>query len=131
MDFINNISQNDSVRYLLISLVFIALFGLLTAIYNFIIRKWRAKALKSKSKIDDFIVRLFRVPGIWAIFAILLNIFSSFLKESERLFFVFQKISEILLILTVGWLIIQVIRGLFHYWQRKLDITNSNNLEAR
>ena len=131
MDFINNISQNDSVRYLLISLVFIALFGLLTAIYNFIIKKWRAKALKSKSNIDDIIVSLFRIPGIWAIFAILLNIFSSFLKESERLFFVFQKISEILLILTVGWLIIQVIRGLFHYWQRKLDITNSNNLEAR
>ena len=131
MDFLNNISQNNSIRYLLISLIFIALFSILTAIYNFIIKKWRAKARKSKSNIDDFIVRLFKVPGIWAIFAILLNIFSSFLRESERLFFVFQKISEILLILTVGWLIIQVVRGLFHYWQRKLDITNSNNLEAR
>lgn len=131
MDFINNISQNSSVRFLIFALLFITLFLIFTVIFNFIIKKWRSHARKSKSNIDDFIVRLFRIPGIWAIFAILLHIFSSYLKEDERVFAVFQKISQIMLILTFGWLIIQVFRGLFHYWQRKLDISNSNNLEAR
>jgi small-conductance mechanosensitive channel len=75
--------------------------------------------------------RLFRVPGIWIIFAILLNIFSTLLQEDARTFEVLQKISRILLILTLGWIIVQIIRGTFHYWQNKLDINNPNNLEAR
>ncbi len=131
MDFFNNLSQNSTLSYLLYAVIFIVLFFIFAGIYNFIIKKWRYRARKSKTNIDDFIIRLFRVPGIWAIFAILLHIFSSFLKEHERTFAVFQKISEIMLILTVGWLIIQVMRGLFHQMQKKLDITNTNNLEAR
>lgn len=131
MDFINNISQNSTIRYLFIALIFLALFIVLAGIYNFIIKKWTKRAQKSKSNIDDFIVKLFRVPGIWAIFSILLHIFSSLLKEDERIFTIFQKISQIMLILTVGWLIIQVIRGLFHRWQKRFDITNANNLAAR
>src|SRR5690554_6568114 len=131
MDFINYTTTNSSLRYLIIALLFISIFFILAGIYNFIIKKWRVSARQSKSSLDDFIVRLFRVPGIWAIFAILLHIFSSSLREDEQVFSVLQKISEILLILTVGWLIIQVVRALFHYWQKKLDISNVNNLEAR
>jgi small-conductance mechanosensitive channel len=131
MDFLNNISQNSTVRYLLIVLSFIVIFILLAGIYRFIIRKWQARARKSKSNIDDAIIRLFRVPGVWAIFAILMNVFGSFLKENERVYSIYQKISEILLVLTVGWLIIQVTRGLFHQLQKRLDITTTNNLEAR
>ncbi|MBF6597199.1 MAG: mechanosensitive ion channel [Fermentimonas sp.] len=131
MDFINNISQNSSVRYLLVALTFIILFIILAWIYKSIIKRWQVRARKSKSNIDDTIIRLLRVPGVWAIFAILLNIFSSFLRENERVYAVYQKISEILLVLTIGWLIIQVIRGLFQYWQKRFDITSENNLEAR
>lgn len=131
MNFIDNITTNESLRYLLIALTFIVLFIILAGIYNFIIKRWRIRTHKSKSKIDDFIVHLFRVPGTWAIFAIMLNVFSSYLREDEKVFSFLQKISEILLILIVGWLIIQVVRALFHYWQKKLDINNANNLEAR
>jgi small-conductance mechanosensitive channel len=131
MNFIDNITANESLRYLLISLSFIVLFIVLAGIYNFIIKRWRIRTHKSKSKIDDFIVRLFRVPGTWAIFAVMLNIFSSYLKEDENIFSLLQKISNILLILIVGWLIVQFVRAMFHHWQKKLDINNANNLEAR
>ena len=131
MDFIDQFFSGSSVRYFFIALIFIALFIVLVSIFNFIIRKWRKKARESKSMIDDFIVRLFRVPGIWIIFAVLLHLFSSFLKEDETTFATFEKISRIMLILTIGWLLIQVVRGLFHYWQKQFDITNPNNLEAR
>src|SRR5690554_3005223 len=131
MDFIDQFFSGSSVRYFFIALIFIALFIVLVSIFNFIIRKWRKKARESKSMIDDFIVRLFRVPGIWIIFAVLLHLFSSFLKEDETTFATFEKISRIMLILTIGWLLIQVVRGLFHYWQKRFDITNPNNLEAR
>lgn len=131
MDYINDLTSGSSLRYLFVALAFIALFIVLVSIFNYVIRRWREKARHSKSLIDDFIVRLFRVPGIWIIFSILLHLFSSFLKEDEATFATFEKISRILLILTIGWLLIQVVRGLFHYWQKKFDITNPNNLEAR
>jgi Small-conductance mechanosensitive channel len=132
MDFLNNIFSPESpFRFAFIALLFIVLFIILVGIFNFIIKKWRVRSLRSKSHIDDFIVRLFRVPGIWIIFAVLLNIFSSLLKEDARTFAVFEKISRILLILTIGWFIVQGIRALFHYWQNKFDINNPDNLEAR
>lgn len=132
MDFFNYITSTESsFRYVFIALLFVALFIIVTLVFNLIIRKWRSRARKSKSLIDDFIIRLVKVSGIWVIFAILLHIFSSYLKEDIRTFSVFEQISRILLIITIGWLIIQVIRALFHYWQKKFDIQNSNNLEAR
>ncbi|WP_298651138.1 mechanosensitive ion channel domain-containing protein [uncultured Proteiniphilum sp.] len=131
MDFINRFVSDSPLRYLFISLLFVVLFVILVLIFNFIIKKWRIRARKSRSHIDDFIVRIFRVPGIWIIFAVLLNIFSALLQEDARTFAALQKISRILLILTLGWMIVQVIRATFHYWQNKLDINNSNNLEAR
>lgn len=131
MDFINELTSGSSLRYVFIALLFVVLFIVLVLIFNFIIRKWRHKARTSKTMVDDFIIRLFRVPGIWIIFSVLLHLFSSFLKEDEATFATFEKISRILLILTIGWLLIQVVRGLFHHWQRRFDITNPNNLEAR
>ena len=132
MDFFNQLlSPEGSLRHLLIALIFLLLFLILTSIFRLIMKKWRQRTRRSKSPIDDFIVRLFTIPGTWIIFAILLNIFSNLLKEDEGTYAVLKKISLILLILTIGWFIVQVIRALFHYWQKKLDINNPNNLEAR
>ncbi|MBK5196446.1 MAG: mechanosensitive ion channel [Proteiniphilum sp.] len=132
MDFLNQIlSPESSLRYPIIALIFLLLFVILASIFRLIMNRWRQRTRKSKSPIDDFIVRLFTIPGIWIIFAILLNIFSSLLKENEGTYAVLKKISLILLILTIGWFIVQVIRALFHYWQKKFDINSPNNLEAR
>ena len=132
MDFFNQLlSPESSLRYPVIALILLLLFVILASIFRMIMKKWRQRARRSNSPIDDFIVRLFTIPGIWIIFAILLNIFSTLLKENEGTYAVLKKISLILLILTIGWFIVQVIRALFHYWQQKFDINNPNNLEAR
>ena len=132
MDFINKITTPGSyLHYILVALLFILLFIALILILNFVLRKWRIRTLKSKSLVDDFIIRIIRGSGTWVIFALLLHIFSSYLKADEQTFTFFEQISRILLILTVGWLIIQVVRALFHIWQKKFDIQNPDNLEAR
>lgn len=132
MDFFNQLlSPESALRYPLIALIFVLLFIILVSIFRLVMKKWRRRTRRSKSPIDDFIVRLFTIPGIWIIFALLLNIFNTLLKENEGTYAVLKKISLILLILTIGWFIVQVIRALFHYWQMKLDINNPNNLEAR
>ncbi|MDD3968536.1 MAG: mechanosensitive ion channel family protein, partial [Proteiniphilum sp.] len=87
MDFLNELlSTGSSLRYPLISLLFLALFGMLTLIYRQIIKRWRKRTGKSKSLVDDFIVRLFTLPGIWLIFALLLNLFSGLLSEEEQVY---------------------------------------------
>lgn len=132
MDWITKLThEENSLRYLFICLIFVALFLVLAGISNFIFRKLRARAAKSKSLVDDFIIRLFRIPSIWLIFAILLNIFSSMLDEHSRIYDIMQKIGQILLILSIGWFVIQTVRALFRYFQNKLDISQSDNLVAR
>lgn len=132
MDFLNHIMASDSaLKYLLIAVIFILLFIIFAAVFNFIMKKWQQRSVKSSSPIDDFIIRLFRIPGKWVIFALMLNILSTLMKEDTPVFVALQKTGQILLILVTGWFIVQIIRALFHYWQRKLDITHTNNLEAR
>ena len=122
---------SNTLRYLAILLIFVLVFGILTFIYRRIMKGWRRRALKSKSLADDFIVRLFTLPGIWLIFAIQLRLFSSLYSEEYRLYTVLRKISQIMLILAIGWILVQVVRGVFHYWQKKLNINTPNNLQAR
>ena len=125
------ISPESPLRYPLITLLFLTLFGILTLIYRQIIKMWRKRVRNSKSVLDDFIVRLFTLPGIWLIFALLLNLFSGLLSEEEQVYNALRKISQIMLILIIGWILVQVVRALFHHWQKKFDIQNPNNLEAR
>jgi len=103
----------------------------LVKIYNYIIKEWLVHTRKRNRVVENFIIRIIRGSGIWVIFAVLLHIFSSYLKEDARTFAVFEQISRILLLLTIGWLVIQVIRALFHFWQKKFDLQNPNNLESR
>lgn len=132
MSFYESFSESGSAfRYIFITLIFLLVFGILVFIYRRIMARLRQRALKSKSLVDDFIVRLFTLPGIWLIFALQLSIFSGLFSDEEQLFPVLRKISQIMLILAIGWILVQVVRGLFHYWQNKLDVNNPDNLLAR
>ncbi len=125
------INEENQWRYIFIIILFLILFFILTAISNYFFKKLRARVKKSKSLVDDFIVRLFKVPTVWLIFVILLNIFSTFLDENSRIYEIMQKVGQILLILSIGWLVIQAIRALFRYFQNKFDVSHSDNLIAR
>lgn len=125
------IGENSNWRYIIAFLGFAVSFLLFTVLYNFISKRLQQRARNSSSPVDDFIVKLFRIPAKWIIFSVLLNIFSSVLKDDAHFFGIVQKISQILLILSIGWLSVQGIRAVFRYLQNKFDINNPNNLEAR
>ena len=131
MNDITDLITENKWRHIFVSLIFIILFILLTLASNFIFKKLRNRALRSQSLIDDFIVRLFKVPSAWIIFSILLNIFSSLLDKNTRVYDIIQKTGQVLLILSIGWLIVQAVRAVFRYFQNKLDVNQSDNLTAR
>ena len=132
MDLIKKLKHKDSEWYFVfIYLIFIVLFAFLSFISNYIFKILTARAKRSKSTIDDFIIRLFKDPSIRQIYTILLNKFSSMLNKRTQLYEITQKLGQVLLIFAIGWLVIQTIRALFHYFQKKLDVDQPDNLSAR
>lgn len=125
------ISVQSNWQYPLVLLLFTAIFFILIIIYNIILKKVEKKAQKTNNPIDDFIIRLFKFPAISLIFSVLLSIFSSLLKDNGRFFNILREISEILLTLAIGWLLIQTVRAFFRYFQNKYNMNNADNLEAR
>lgn len=77
-------------------------------------------------------IDLIKYPVLWLIFWISFTIFSSYSFISQTgVFATLSKINTVLLILSVGWILIKVTKGLFHYFQKKLDVNNKDNLNAR
>ena len=132
MNWLNQILEHyPNLRYVFLLVTFAATFIVLIVVYNFISKKLQRRAEKTQSPIDDFIIKLFKLPAIWLIFSLLLNIFSTYLKEDAGFFITLQKISQILLILSIGWFLIQLVRAGFRYFQNKLNLQDPDNLEAR
>ena len=132
MNWLNQIFEHyPNLRYVFLLVTFAATFIVLIVVYNFISKKLQRRAEKTQRPIDDFIIKLFKLPAIWLIFSLLLNIFSTYLKEDAGFFITLQKISQILLILSIGWFLIQLVRAGFRYFQNKLNLQDPDNLEAR
>ena len=132
MNWLNQILEHyTNLRYVFLLVTFAATFIVLIVVYNFISKKLQRRAEKTQSPIDDFIIKLFKLPAIWLIFSLLLNIFSTYLKEDAGFFITLQKISQILLKLSIGWFLIQFVRAGFRYFQNKLNLQDPDNLEAR
>ena len=62
-------------------------------------------------------------------FSILLN-FSMFLDKSSRIYGIMRKQPDVV-ILSIGWLVVQAVRAIFRYFQNKLDVNQPDNLIAR
>ena len=109
MNFLKNLfQQNDNWRLLFITLIFLVFVSLFLIIFNRIVKRFEKRASKTKSSIDNFLIKLLKVPAIWIIFSTSIHIFSSYLAEDAEFFNVLKKISQILLIASIGWLLVKV-----------------------
>jgi len=131
MDTIEKLLQQDVYRILLGVLLFIFSVVITFIVYRQAIRLLKKKAAITKSKVDDFIIDILKIPVLWLLLWILFKIFSySFISEVAG-FHLVMKINNILLILTAGWLLTKIVRALFYYYLNRLDLTAENNLNAR
>lgn len=123
--------QNNNWRLLFISLVFLTCVTLFLLIFNKIVKRFEKRASKTETTIDNFLIKLVKVPAIWIIFSTSLHIFSTYLANDAEFFNVLKKISQNLLIASIGWLLIQGVRAVSKYSQNKLNIAEADNLDAR
>ena len=132
MNYINNLFQtNENWRLFFITLLFLACITLFLFIFNRVVKRFEKRADKTKTSIDSFLIKLLKVPAIWIIFSTSIHIFSTYLADDAEFFNVLKKLSQILLIASVGWLLVQGVRAVSKFSQNKLDIANIDNLEAR
>ena len=132
MDFLNNLfEKNNNWRLVFISLVFLVFTSLLLLIFNKVVKRFQKRASRTESAIDNFLIKLLKVPAIWIIFSTAIHIFSSYLSADAEFFNILTKISQILLIAPIGWLLVQGVRAVSKYSQNKLDISTADNREAR
>lgn len=129
--FTQLLAEENNWRYLIMFALFVGSFFVLYWLYREIIKRIKMRSRKTHTHIDDFILKLFRFPAVWLIFSFLLNVFSSFLKDDKGIFNVLQKVSEILLILSIGWFLIQLVRAISRYMQKKIDLNQENNIHER
>lgn len=132
MKYLTSLFQtNENWRLFFISLIFLACVTLLLLIFNLVVKRFEKRATRTKTSIDNFLIKLLKVPAIWIIFSTSLNIFSTYLSDDAEFFNVLKKISQILLIASIGWLLVQGVRAVSKFSQNKLNIANADNLEAR
>src|SRR5690554_5102222 len=113
MDYITNLFQtNENWRLLFITLIFLACVTLFLVIFNKIVKRFEKRASKTNTSIDNFLIKLLKVPAIWIIFSTSLHIFSTYLADDAEFFNVLKKISQILLIASIGWLLVQGVRAI-------------------
>ena len=123
-------NSGDMVYFTAMILV-IAGFGVLLFIYMFIYKRLKIYARKTANQWDDSMLDLFKIPFLWVFLWIMLKFFTyAFLKELP-LFKYVTHINNILLILSVAWVMMKSVKLVVFLLQKKLDINVADNLEAR
>lgn len=132
MNFLQNKLSTDASSTLLSTGLFLLSLAIIFLLYRIFIKLLKKRTQKTESKIDDFVIDLLRVPLLWLSFWTLFKIFSSYSFLSGMPFYSsLSQINNILLILSIGWICIKIIKIIFYYLQNKLDLNVIDNLNAR
>ncbi len=132
MIYIDHLLENSTFRVISTIILFGTSLTAIYLIYNSVLKRIRKKVESTESIIDDFIIDILRIPVLWLLFWIVLSLFTSYsFIAKTTVYKTLLDINKILLIVTIGWILIKVVRALFYYFQHKLDIDNTDNLNAR
>lgn len=123
--------NDDTFRLVFASVAFVLTLIIVFFIYRYLFRFFKKKVIHTESKIDDIILDLFKIPGLWVFYWILLKIFTHLFLSNLSFFPYLLHINSLLLIFAVAWLLIQFIKASTFYMQRKLDVGVADNLNAR
>ena len=103
--FITGILPEPVLLYAFFALFFI----IVLIVYRFVLKRLKAIAVRTETKLDDFLIRLFRFPAIWLIFWFSLKLFNHLFITKLPEFEIIIKINNILLVLSFGWIVIQLV----------------------
>jgi len=100
-------------------------------VYLFIYKRLKKYTQKTVNQWDDFMLKMFKIPLLWLIVWIMIKSFAHLFLKELSVFKYFIHINNVILILSVGWLLMQVVKVGTYLLQKKLNIHVSDNLNAR
>jgi len=128
---LNQVINNNNLRIFIETVLFLLVLVIIFFIFRIVYNKVKNIVSKTPGKFDDLVFDLFRFPALWFIYWVLLKIFTHLFLNELSFFPVLIHINTLLLIFSVTWIIIQLVKAGSYYVQNKLDIKSVDNLNAR
>jgi len=127
----NQIYTSETLRLVIASVSFVVILVIISFLYRYLYVFSKKKVLQTPGKLDDFILDLFRIPVLWLIYWLLLKIFTHLFLNKITFFPLLVHINTLLIIFSIAWIAIQLVKAGSHYLQNRLDINTTDNLRAR
>lgn len=127
----NQFFQTELFRLLLALSGFVLLLVVVFFVNKQFFKLLRARAQRTENKFDDFMLELFRVPGLAFLYWLSAKIFTHFFFDDLAFTSILNHINTLLIIAIITWIFLQLIKLGVYYIQGKLDITVDDNLNAR
>jgi small-conductance mechanosensitive channel len=100
-------------------------------VYLFIYKRLKIYTRKTDNKWDDFMLDTFKIPFLWLLVWIIIKSFAHLFLKDLNVFKYLIHANNIVLILSVGWILIKFVKLGSYMLNKKLDINASDNLNAR
>ena len=123
--------NSETVKLGIASVSFILLLVIIFFIYRYLVRFFKKRLFLASGKLTGFIIDLLRIPALWAVYWILLKIFTYIFLSNYPFFPYLLHINTLLIIFSIAWIATRLIKGGAYYLQNKLDVVSSDNLSAR
>jgi len=117
---------NFTAILLMIAVIIVFLF-----VYLFIYKRLKIYTRKTDNKWDDFMLDIFKIPFLWLLLWIMIKSFAHLFLKDLNVFKYLIHANNIILILSVGWILIKFVKLGSYLLNKKLDIKSSDNLNAR
>lgn len=124
------IHNDNTVNFTAIILMVIVIVVFLF-VYLFIYKRLKIYTQKTENKWDDFILDTFKIPLLWLLVWIMIKSFAHLFLNDLNVFKYFIHVNNIVLILSVGWILVNFVKLGTYMLHKRLNINTSDNLNAR
>lgn len=117
---------NFTAIFLMVVVIIVFLF-----VYLLIYKRLKMYTQKTDNKWDDFVLDTFKIPLLWILIWIMIKSFAHLFLKDLIFFSYLIHANNIVLILSVGWILIKTVKLGKYLLHKKLNINTSDNLNAR
>ncbi|MCD7973127.1 MAG: mechanosensitive ion channel family protein [Candidatus Azobacteroides sp.] len=98
-------------------------------VYEFVLHKILKKTGSKFGRLYGFIIDLLKIPVLWLLFWFIFKIFTNYSFIANTHFYhSIERLSDILLMVTIGWILTKCARILFYYLEHNVEKNDHGNI---
>ena len=123
-------NSGDRINITAILLMF-AVIVVFLFVYLFVYKRIKRYTQKTVNLWDDFMLDLLKIPLLWIMIWLMIKLFANLFLKDLAFYNYLVHINNIVLILSVGWILMKFVKLGTYLLHKKLDVTIPDNLNAR